>query len=163
VPAALQTVAKQTPVKTITQVLSWDMAKKSLASGYAISVCSNQGFTMRRDAKGVCYPSGSWPHCMCLDGYYVDEDGKEYGHIENSWGADAMTGPVGWGAPSTAGFWAQSKVVDRMLKAGDSWAFSAVTGFPARKIDWFAGRDRLPPLDATAAARRLDPWARSKN
>jgi hypothetical protein len=25
-----------------------------------------------------------------------------------------------------------------MLQAGDSWAFSDVKGFPARKIDWFA-------------------------
>lgn len=136
VPADLQDVAKQHPVKAITLVKTWDSAKKSLASGYGIAVCSSQGFSMTRDANGVARPQGSWAHCMCLDGYHTDGN-AEYGHIENSWGPDSHKGPVGWGNPSTAGFWADSRTIARMLAEGDSWAFSNVLGFPSRKLDWF--------------------------
>lgn len=153
VPADLQAVAKQSPVKNIALVKGWEDAKLSLSQGYGIAVCSNQGFTMKRDANGVCKPSGSWAHCMCLDGYVIVAAGKEYGHIENSWGQNAHTGPVGWGNPSTAGFWAESRVVDRMLRAGDSWSFSAAVGFPARKIDWFVMRP--PFVRSNPLARQL--------
>lgn len=97
-------------------------------------------------------------NCMALDGYHT-EGGKEYGHIVNSWGPEAHTGPVGWGDPGPDGFWAEAAVVDRMLRAGDSWAFSGVTGFPARKpLDWFVAaparphdrRQFAPPLFALA-------------
>jgi hypothetical protein len=135
VPSELESIAKEYPIKSITQINSWPEAKKALASGYGIAICSNQGFQMRRDSKGICRPSGSWAHCMPLDGYFI-ENGNEYGHIENSWGADSHTGPVGWGEPNTAGFWADAETIDRMLRQDDSWAFSAVEGFPARKINW---------------------------
>ena len=137
VPDELEAVAREHPVKEITLVTSWAEAKRCLANGYGISVCSGQGFNGKRDGRGVKQPSGSWAHCMCLDGYHIDDDGREYGHIENSWGERPEEGPVGWGDPPTSGFWAEASVIDRMLKARDSWAFSAVKGFPARQIDWF--------------------------
>lgn len=146
VPDDLETLARDHPVQEITLVTTWADAKKALANGYGIAICSGQGFSMSRDSRGVARAQGSWAHCMCLDGYHVDGDGKEYGHIENSWGASAHTGPVGWGDPSTAGFWAESAVIERMLKQKDSWAFSAVKGFPSRKkvIDWFASLPHEP-------------------
>lgn len=135
VPADLIGEVKNHPVKEITLVKSWDQAKKALASGYGISICSNVGFETKRDVNGVKAPRGNWPHCMCLDGYVVTALG-EFGHLENSWGEKPDEGPVGWGEPSTAGFWVESKVIEQMLRAGDSWVFSAVKGFPARKLDW---------------------------
>jgi hypothetical protein len=57
--------------------------------------------------------------------------------IQNSWGPSAHTGPLGAGDPPTGGFWADAEAVEKMLKAGDSWAFSSVVGFPARVIPWF--------------------------
>jgi hypothetical protein len=135
VPDELEPVAKQHPIKTVTQVRNWEEAKRALASGYGIAICSNQGFEMRRDSRGICDPSGSWAHCMALDGYHV-EAGREYGHIVNSWGDNAHTGPVGWGDPGGDGFWAESGVVNRMLGQDDSWAFSALQGFPGRKLNW---------------------------
>jgi hypothetical protein len=136
VPDELEPLAKEHPIKEVTAVPTWEDAKRLLASGYGIAICSNQGFSMRRDSEGVCSPSGSWAHCMCLDGYVVLSGGRELGHIENSWGPDAHTGPVGAGEPGPGGFWADSKVVGRMLGYGDSWSFAAVQGFPARKIKW---------------------------
>jgi hypothetical protein len=144
VPAEFEAVAKAYPVKQFTQVKTWQEAKTAMAQDYFVAVCSNQGFTMQRDARGVCRPSGSWAHCMALDGYHTDADGKEYGHITNSWGDRAHTGPVGWGDPPVDGFWAESRVVESMLRQGDSWAFSGVTGFPARKpLNWLIRDDRL--------------------
>jgi hypothetical protein len=118
-------------------VRSWAEAKKALGQGYGVAICSDQGFSSQRNANGVAQAQGTWNHCMCLDGFHR-EDGKEYGHIENSWGAVYHRGPVGFGNPPESGFWAESSVVDRMLRQGDSWAFSAVKGFPKRKINWFA-------------------------
>lgn len=134
VPSELETVAKLHPVKAITQIKSWDEAKKALASGYGIAICSNQGFSMKRDSAGMCRASGSWAHCMALDGY--DTKGNEAGHIENSWGEDVYSGPVGAGDPNGGSFWADAEVIDRMLRQDDSWAFASVEGFPARKISW---------------------------
>lgn len=136
VPPDLEDIAREHPVKGITQIPNWDQAKRALAQGYGIAICSNQGFDMTRNALGVAAPRGNWGHCMCLDGYVIVGN-KEYGHIQNSWGATAHTGPVGWGDPSPGGFWADSAIVERMLKQGDSWAFSSVAGFPRRKLDWF--------------------------
>jgi hypothetical protein len=134
---AFETEAKKFPVKDAVMVTTWKDAKKALAQGYAIAVCSDQGFTMQRDSKGICYPQGQWAHCMSIDGYYIDPITlKEYCHITNSWGANAHTGNVGWGNPNTAGFWTDSAVVSRMLSQRDSWAFSGVKGFPSRKLNW---------------------------
>ena len=135
VPDDLEPAVKLHPVRGVTKVTAWADAKAMLASGYGIAICSDQGFSMRRDARGVAAPSGSWAHCMCLDGY-VESDSGEFGHITNSWGDSAHSGPVGWGDPGADGFWAESRVVARMLSQGDSWAFSDLAGFPARRIDW---------------------------
>lgn len=136
VPDEFEVVARQFPVKAFVQVKVWEEAKAAMAQGYFIAVCSNQGFGSKRDSNGVAKAQGNWGHCMALDGYHT-EGTAEYGHIVNSWGTDWISGPTGWGNPSGDGFWAESAVVDRMLKQGDSWAFSGVTGFPARRvIDW---------------------------
>lgn len=118
-----------------TQVRNWTEAKRMLASGYGISVCSSQGFSMKRDANGIAKPSGSWAHCMCLCGYSTI-GGEEYGRIDNSWGASTHTGPTGPGDPGPEGFYASSAVIDKMLRQNDSWAFSAIAGFPVRRLSW---------------------------
>lgn len=135
VPNDLETVAKQYPVKTITKVTTFEDACKALAAGFAISVCSSVGFKMARDKDGFCSPGPRWDHCMALLGF--QRGSRPGGFIQNSWGANAHTGPRGAGDPPTGGFWADADVVERMLKANDSWAFSSVVGFPARTIPWF--------------------------
>jgi len=155
VPDDLEPIARQHPVKDITLIRTTAELKKAIAQGYGVAVCSGQGFSMQRDARGVAAPRGSWAHCMCIDGYHTDA-GKLYFHIENSWGPNAHTGPVGWGNPSTAGFWADSATVQRMLNAGDTWAFSGVRGFPARESEWFVQNSSRSDT-RLAAIRRLDP------
>lgn len=151
-PREIEAVARKYPVKDGAKVANWKECKAALASGYGVSMCSTLSFARVRDANGVAAQTREgWNHCMAVDGYYIDPaTGKEYGHVENSWsnlpdqngrrtGQSYHTGPVGWGAPTTAGFWASADVLDRGLREGESYAYSGVTGFPARvlPIDWF--------------------------
>lgn len=124
-------------------IKAWTDAKNAIANGAGVYVCSMIGFNRQRDFNGVCSPQGQWGHCMCLDGFHKDERGREYGHFDNSWGTIYHTGPVGWGAPTEAGFWADARVISQMLAEGDSWAVSAVKGFPKQdiKLDWFLKKD----------------------
>jgi hypothetical protein len=143
VPQELVPTVKQYPVKDAALIKSWGECKRALASGYAVAVCSTQGFTRDRDSNGVARPSGVWAHCMAIDGYHT-EGQREFGHVVNSWGSSYHRGPLGWGSPPEGGFWADAAVLDRMLRQGDSWAFSGVTGFPRRKLDWFVAVPREP-------------------
>jgi hypothetical protein len=129
VPEALEPIAKEHPVKTIARIDSFDEAAEAIANGYPIAICSGQGFTSKRDKDGYLSPSGHWGHCMCLWGIDTKSERKG-GCIANSWGPDWVSGPEGpLGCPPGC-FWADAKVIDRMLKQEDSWAFSNFAGFP---------------------------------
>lgn len=134
VPDDIEPLAKLHPIHGVTKVTTVEQAQRAIASGYGISVCSNQGFTMRRDEKGFATATGRWAHCMAIIGYQTDKGLSFW--ICNSWGTNTMTGPVGAGDPPPCGFWAEGSVVARMLAAGDSWAFSDAVGFPAKSIPW---------------------------
>lgn len=135
IPDDLEPECRKRIVKEITLVKNWEMAKLALSNGHGIAVSSSQGFTMDRDSDGFARPRGAWNHCMALIGY---TDGRRPGgFIQNSWGANAHTGPLGPGNPPSGGFWVDASVVDGMLKQGDSWAFSSVDGFRVQNnIDW---------------------------
>lgn len=138
VPDQLEPECAKYKVADSVRIVRWPDAKKALANGYGIAVCSNIGFQGQRNANGVARPGPEWGHCMCLDGYHITPDGKEYGHIENSWAKTGYHhGPVGWGEPTESGFWAEASVIDKMLAQGDSWAYSGVKGFPRQELDWF--------------------------
>jgi hypothetical protein len=137
VPNNLESIAQLHPIKAITKITNWEQAKRALASGFGISICSDQGFAMVRDGEGFSRAHGSWSHCMCLSGYQTGI--REGGRLDNSWGSSSHTGPVGAGNPGPEGFWADARILERMLNYGDSWAFSAFDGFPARpkkSLDW---------------------------
>ena len=132
VPDELEPECAKYKVGDAALIRTWSDAKRALANGYAIAVCSNIGFNSQRDANGVAKPGPTWPHCMCIDGYYVDASGNEYGHIENSWAKTGYhKGPVGWGEPSNSGFWTDARTIQQMLAQGESIAYSGVQGFPA--------------------------------
>jgi hypothetical protein len=143
-PASLIDECKNFKVGSAVQLKTWTDAKKALANGHGVFVCSMIGFTAHRDSNGICQPSGRWGHCMCLDGFHTDANGRECGHFDNSWDGVYHTGPVGWGSPSKTGFWADARVIGQMISENDSWAVSAVKGFPKQRIeiDWFVSRDR---------------------
>jgi hypothetical protein len=140
VPDDLEELARKHPVRSVTNVRTWDECRAAVRNGYPVAVCSSQGFTMQRDRDGFCAPRGVWMHCMAVVG--VRGGGRPGAFLLNSWGPNAHTGPRGAGDPSPAGFWADAAVVDRMLRQGDSWAFSNAVGFPARKLNWYATEPR---------------------
>lgn len=143
-PDALEPEAKRFPAGDCAQVKTIDELKRALSQGYGVFICSGQGFTKQRDQNGICRASGSWSHCMACDGYHI-ENGRTYFRIENSWGPDYHVGPTGWGNPNTGGFYAEERVVAGMLSEGDSFAVSAVKGFPAqRPLDWLVKNEVRP-------------------
>jgi hypothetical protein len=134
VPDELEPLAREHPVQSVANVRTWDECRAAVRNGYPLIVCSSQGFTMTRDADGFCSPRGRWYHCLAVVGV---RGGKRPGaFLLNCWGPNTHTGPRGPGDPSPAGFWAEAWVVDRMLRQGDSWAFSDVVGFPPRRLAW---------------------------
>jgi hypothetical protein len=63
-PADVQAKAAEHPVKATAMVTTLDELDAALGNGYPVIVCSDQGFTMTRDADGLCQPRGSWAHCV---------------------------------------------------------------------------------------------------
>lgn len=127
-------IAKEFPVQSVAQVTTWQQVRDALINGYPVTVASNQGFTMRgtiRDGKLWLTPRGNWAHQMAIIGY--DPSPEPCFCILNSWGPTAHGAPAGNDPPGS--FWTTAKTVDRMVKQGDSFTFSALKGFPAQ-WDW---------------------------
>lgn len=111
-------------------VKTWDELAAALGNGYPVTVCSDQGFTMTRDADGFCQARGSWGHCMLICGIRTDKPGAL---IFQSWGPNVPDGPLALDQPDNS-FWAERRVVERMLSLGDSWALSKSPYFVERPL-----------------------------
>lgn len=124
-------VAKQHPIKTVSLVVTYEEARAALRNGYPVTVCSNQGFSSRRDQQGFASPSGSWKHCMVLIGVRDDRPGCL---CLNSWGTKWITGPK-WPSDQPDGsFWIDERTINRMLSGRDCWALSDTEGFVKRTL-----------------------------
>lgn len=117
-------------VRTVSMVKSYEEARDSIANGYPVAVCSDQGFSMERDRDGFCRPQGTWYHCMLFMGIRHDKPALL---CMNSWGMDNPKGPLALGQPTNT-FWVDARTADRMLKQEDSWALCDFDGYPARTL-----------------------------
>ncbi|MDE2104505.1 MAG: hypothetical protein KGL39_45135 [Patescibacteria group bacterium] len=103
----------------------------ALAAGSPVSICSNVGFQghggFHRDANGICYAGGSWPHCMMIAGK-ISSDGQSTYVICQSWGNQMPDGPQPFDLPPFA-FRALASDVQRILNAGDSHALNKAAVF----------------------------------
>jgi hypothetical protein len=131
VPPEIEAKAAQHKVRTVSLVSTYEELEDALANGYPVPVCSDQGFTLRRDVDGFCQPEGSWGHCMLIVGVRAGE--RPGACIFQSWGPDVPTGPLGLDQPPNS-FWADREVVARMLALQDSWALSRFDGYPDQAI-----------------------------
>ncbi len=131
VPAGLETQAAAHKVKTASLVATYDELADALANGYPVTVCSNQGFTLERNAQGFCSPRGVWGHCMLIVG--VRGDDRPGACIFQSWGSTMPSGPLALDQPPNS-FWADRDVVERMLAMQDSWALSSFEGYPGQVL-----------------------------
>jgi len=136
VPDELVQEAQKHQVKTISLINTVEQARDAIANGYAICVCSNSGFSSRRDKYGIASRSGSWSHAMAWVG--MDDTHEIYNEtlflVQNSWGV-WNNGPKRHGQPEGS-FWIRERDADSMLSENGSWVFSDVDGFPPRKVTW---------------------------
>ena len=128
------TEAKKHQVKTISLVTTIEEARDALANGYALSCCSQVGFTSMRNKNGISNRKGSWAHAMAW--IACDDTRKVYDEtlflIQNSWGK-WNSGPKVHGQPDGS-FWVREKDARSILNARGSFVFSDVDGFPARQL-----------------------------
>lgn len=136
VPSDVKTEGKKHQVTTISLINTVDQARDAIANGYALSVCSNYGFSSRRDSNGIARRSGSWNHAMA---WTAMDDSHEIHNetlflVQNSWGT-FNGGPKRFDQPNGS-FWIREKDAAGMLRQNGCWVFSDVNGFPPRKVDW---------------------------
>lgn len=144
VPAALREEAGKHKMGTAAQVKNAEEAKAALQNGYGLNVCSNQGFSAKRDSDGFMKASGSWAHSMAVIGY---RGGNRRGFlIWQSWGDNWGSGPVWPEDMPQASFWAEWDTFDRMCRAGDTFAYSNYSGFPRQSPwDWMIDAGKSTP------------------
>ena len=126
--SALKTAAGEHTVSATTQVRNAVEAWSLIGNGYPINVCSNVGFSRTRDKNGVCAASGTWNHSMAITGRRTTADGMKLFLIQNSWGDDWCGGPY-WQDMPWGSFFATEPTVDRMMRQGDSFAYSGIQNF----------------------------------
>lgn len=131
VPRELVSKAVDHKVRTASLVTTYDQLEDALFNGYPVVVCSDQGFAMERDRDGFSQAKGSWMHCMLFVGIRAGD--RPGACILQSWGPDVPSGPLGLDQPSYS-FWADKRVVERMLSQQDSWSISAFDGYPGQVV-----------------------------
>jgi len=128
------TEADKHRVNSISMITTVEAARDALANGYSISVCSNVGFSSRRDKYGIAKRGSGWNHAMAW--IACDDTREVYKEtlflVQNSWGK-WNSGPKKCGQPDGS-FWIREGDARNMLSQSGSWVFSDVDGFPPRKL-----------------------------
>ena len=132
VPDKFKAIAREQLVQTVAQVDTAEEARDAICNGYPVTIASNFGTRSirERDGRMVAKWDSSWAHQMCLVGY--DGSGKNaYFYVLNSWGPNAHPQPIDGEPPG--GFWITFRDCDKIVRQGDSFAFSDFEGFPANE------------------------------
>ncbi|MGE4195991.1 MAG: hypothetical protein AB7G11_02560 [Phycisphaerales bacterium] len=132
VPAEIRAECAKHKGRAASKVATCEEADAALGNGYPITVASNQGFTMTRNADGVCRPQGQWMHQMASVARRKRAGKRQYLIIQ-SWGPNVPDGPLTDDQPDFS-FWIDDATFARMLAQQDSFAFSAFDGFPGRPL-----------------------------
>jgi hypothetical protein len=140
VPLGLEKIARLHPVKGYISVDSYEEARDCIYMGCPITVGSTQGFgegKLTRDKDGFLSPPrrffpSRWNHSMCIIG--VCDSGRKGCLILNSWGSSWVNGPYRFGDEPAGCFWVDAKIIDKMVKQGDSFAFRGFVGYPNYRL-----------------------------
>lgn len=135
VPQELFNIAKETRVKTVSLVTTYEELRDSLMNGYSVAIASNQAFSTHRGKYGICEPdySTQWPHSLMACGF-TEEYGEPLVCILNSWGL-YLSGDTFLECPGGA-FWTYASVIEKnMLSCRDSFSFSDKEGFPIKNLN----------------------------
>lgn len=136
VPDELEPLCRLHPVGNVALVRSYDEARDCIYNGYPVVLCSSQGFNTRggRDKDGFLAPSRNpWMHSMLLAGI-DDAYTRPGGLVQNSWGSSWIDGPKRHNQPDGS-FWADSSVIDRICRQGDTIALSCYAGYPRQSYN----------------------------
>lgn len=96
VPDDIEDDAKLHPLDTSTRCDTAEDCWKMIGQLYPLVHCSNQGFEERRDANGICSPTGRWAHCALWDGRFTLAGGRRVLRYDNSWfGEESGRGYLG--------------------------------------------------------------------
>jgi hypothetical protein len=145
----LDKLAKKHPARHVVAIRTWEECVAALTAGFPVTIASSQGFANRTDEAGVLSPSGTWMHQMSLVGIRFKENSPpgvravDACLVLNSWGTRWLSYAGKFPADQPDGsFWAEKKVIERILAQGDSYAIGDIkTGFAWRDIhhgDWLA-------------------------
>jgi hypothetical protein len=135
-------LANDHQIKTTSLVRTIEEARDALSNGYGLAVCSNYGFSNKRDKKGIANTSGSWGHCMAW--IACDDTGNEpLFLVQNSWGKWNDGGHPEWGPIPDGSFLIRAEVAAGMLSQNGSYAFSNFDGFPLQKLPSYGFEDYL--------------------
>jgi hypothetical protein len=126
-------LANDHQIATVSLVKTIEEARDALANGYGLAVCSNVGFSNKRDKNGIARVSGSWAHAMAW--IACDDTGSEpLFLVQNSWGKWNDGGHPEWGPIPDGSFLITADVAQGMLSQNGSYAFSNFNGFPVQKL-----------------------------
>lgn len=129
-------------MRTASLIRTVEEARDALANGYGLAVCSNYGFSDRRDKKGFAKVSGSWAHCMAWIAC-DDTNGEPVFLVQNSWGKWNDGGHPEWGPIPDGSFLIHADAAEGMLSQNGSYAFSGFDGFPLQKLPSYGFDDYL--------------------
>jgi hypothetical protein len=147
-PKELIPLGQEHLVKTYSIISTYEEARDAIANGFPITVCSNQGFSDKRDKDGFAKPEGNWGHALAAIGV-IDNQKRSGILICNSW-ANWNSGPKFENQPDGSFFVDRDIFENKMLRAGDSWAISNFQGYPKQDIDWHIAarvRDKLKDFE----------------
>jgi hypothetical protein len=142
VPDAVLDLANDHQMKTTSLIRTIEEARDALANGYGIAVCSNYGFSGKRDSKGFAKVQGNWGHCMYW-GAADDTNGDLAFLVQNSWGKWNEGGHPEWGPIPDGSFLIHSDVAQGMLSQNGAYAFSNFNGFPVQKLPSYGFEEYL--------------------
>lgn len=126
-------IANDHQIHTVSLLKNIEEARDALANGYGIAVCSNYGFSSKRDNKGFAKTSGNWGHAMAW--IACDDTGSEPAFlVQNSWGKWNDGGHPAWGPIPEGSFLIHADVAAGMIKQNGAYAFSKFDGFPLQKL-----------------------------
>jgi len=135
-------LANDHQIKTVSLIKTIEEARDALANNYSIAVCSNYGFSNKRDKKGYARRQGNWGHCMAWTA--ADDTGNDCGFlVQNSWGKWNDGGHPDWGTIPDGSFLIHSDDAAGMLAQNGSYAFSNFDGFPVQKLLSYGFEDYL--------------------
>ncbi len=137
VPANVKEMCRKHLVTDTVLVTNFEQAADCIVNGKPVVVCSDQGFTMKRDADGFDRPYGSWAHCMLFGSVAVTARGRRGLGCGQSWGQNNPSGPLLPGCPDNV-FGVDEATVNRMLRQQDTFAIAGLNGWAAQSwpLDW---------------------------